>query len=124
MESESVSPDFTPDLMKRIMKKSKAKKEQGYFIFSVASIFVIIALGIIGYVISLIIAAPSATGDTVAGTKETVTILENLIVPIKNILSKTNIAMIGSIFSLGLLISVYFIFDLVKNAKGNLSRQH
>ena len=124
VKSESVSPDFTGKLMKRIMKKSKAKKEQRIFIFSISSIFVIIALGIIGYVMSLIFAAPPTTGGTVTGTRETVTVLENLVEPIRGFLSKTNISMIGSIFSLGLLISIYFIFDLVKHTKGNLSRQH
>jgi len=124
VESESVSPDFTQTLMKRILKKSRSKKEQGFFVFSIASVFVIIALGIIGYLISLMLAAPSSAGSTVAGSKETVTILENLIGLIKDFLNKTNIAMIGSIFSLGLLISIYFIFDLVKHTKDNLSRQH
>ena len=124
MKDDPVSSNFTDTLMKRIIKKSKAKKEQRFFVFSIASVFVIIALGIIGYVMSLIFAAPPTTGSTVTGTKETVTVLENLIVPIKNVLGKMNISMIGSIFSLGLLISIYFIFDMVKHTKGNLSRQH
>ena len=124
MKDEPVSSDFTDTLMKRIIKKSKAKKQQRFFVFSIASVFVIIALGIIGYVMSIIFAAPPTTGSTITGTKETVTVLQNLIGPIKDFLSKINISMIGSVFSLGLLISIYFILDLVKNTKGNLSRQH
>ena len=124
IEGESISSNFTSTLMEKIVKKSKAKKEQRFFIFSISSVFIIIALGIIGYVISLILATPQSASDTVAGTKETVTVLENLIVPIKTFLSKLNISMIGSVFSLGLLISVYFILDLMKHSKGNLGRQH
>lgn len=124
MKGELVSSDFTDTLMKKIIKKSKARKEQRFFVFSIASIFVIIALGIIGYIMSLIFAVPSTTGSTITGTQETVTVLQNLIVPIKDFLGKINISMIGSVFSLGLLISIYFIFDLVKHTKGNLSRQH
>jgi anti-sigma factor RsiW len=121
---DSVPPDFTSNLMKKISKKSRAKKEQRVFIFSVSSIFMIIALGIIGYMMALIFSAPPSAAGTVTGTQETLTLLENIIRPIKNFLGNANISVIGSIFSLGLLISVYFILDLVKHTKQNLSRQH
>lgn len=124
MEEEAVSSLFTPMLMKKIMKKSKSKKEQRFFILSVSSIFVIIALGILGYIVSLIFAAPQSTGGTVSGAQEIVNIIENLVTPIKNLLKGANISAIGSVFSLGLLISVYFVMDLIKHKDRNLSRQH
>ncbi len=124
MNVVSVSPNFTSSLMKRISKKSKVKKEQQIFILSVSSVFVIIALGILGYVLSLILASPVSLNGTVTGSKETISILENILTPIRDFISKINLSMIGSIFSLGLLISVYFVFDLIKHTKGNLSRLH
>ena len=124
IEPEAVSSAFTSSVMKNIMKKYKARKNQRYFIFSVASIFVVIALGIIGYLISLIFATPLTASAPVTGTKETVAVLENLTHFIRDFLGKANISMIGSAFSLGLLISIYFIFDLIKHSKSNLSRQH
>ena len=124
MKLESVSSDFTSKLMKRIIKKSNVNKEQRIFIFSISSVFVVIALGIFGYVLSLILQAPTSPDGAVTGTRETVNVLENIMVPIKNFFSKVNISVIGSVFSLGLLISVYFVLDVVKHTKRTLSRQH
>jgi hypothetical protein len=124
LEPEAVSTQFAPILMKKIMKRSKTKKEQRFFILSVSSIFVIIALGILGYMASLIFAAPQSTGGSVNGAQETVNIIESLVTPIKNLLNGANISTIGSVFSLGLLISVYFVMDLIKHKDRNLSRQH
>jgi anti-sigma factor RsiW len=124
MEAEAVSPLFTPMLMKKIMRRSKTKKEQRFFILSISSIFVIIALGILGYLVSLILAAPQSTGGTVSGTQETVNIIESFITQIRNLFKGANLSTIGSVFSLGLLVSVYFVMDLLKHKDGNLSRQH
>jgi anti-sigma factor RsiW len=124
MEEEAVSPLFAAMLMKKIIKRSKAKKEQRLFILSVSSVFVIIAFGILGYIATLIFAAPQSTGGTVNGAQETVNIIESLITPIKNLLRGVNISTIGSVFSLGLLISVYFVMDLIKHKDRNLSKQH
>jgi anti-sigma factor RsiW len=124
MEAEAVSPQFTPMLMKKIMRRSKANKEQRFFILSVSSIFVIIALGILGYIASLIFSAPQSAGGTVSGAQETVNIIENLVTSIKNLLKGANISTIGSVFSLGLLISIYFVMDLIKHKDRNLSKQH
>jgi flagellar basal body-associated protein FliL len=125
MKSESVSTDFTSVLMKRISKKSKAKKEQQTFIISISSIFVIIALAIVGYVMHLIFSAPpSTTGGTAMATRETLNIMKDVMEPVKSFFANVNISVIGSVFSLGLLISIYFVFDLVKHTKNNLSRQH
>jgi anti-sigma factor RsiW len=124
IEAETVSPQFTTELMKKIMKRSKAKKEQRLFILSISSIFVIIALGILGYLVSLILGGTQSTGGTVSGTQETVNLMENIVIAIKNLLDGANIATIGSVFSLGLLVSVYFVMDLIKHKNGNLGQQH
>jgi len=125
MKSESVSENFTSVLMKRISKKSKAKKEQRTFVISISSIFVIIALAIVGYIMSLIFSAPpSTTSSTTVATQETLNFLKDIIQPVKSFFGNVNLSVIGSVFSLGLLISIYFVFDLVKHTKNNLSRQH
>lgn len=124
MKIDSVSPDFTSGLMKKITKKSRAKNEQRVFIISISSVFVIIALGVLGYVMSLLFSAPPPQSGATTVTQETLTFLENITVPVKNFFTSTNISIIGSVISLGLLISVYFVFDLLKHTKGNLSRQH
>jgi len=125
MKSDSVSPDFTLVLMKRINKKSRAKKEQRIFILSISSIFVVIALAIVAYVMSLIFSAPPSTaGGTTVATRETLNFLKDIMQPVKSFFGNVNLSVIGSVFSLGLLVSIYFVFDLVKHTKNNLSRQH
>ena len=120
----SVSSDFTSVLMKKIAKKSRAKKEQKIFILSISSVFVLIALGILGYVLTIILSAPVSPDATVTGAKETVSFIQNIIGPVQNFFSGINLSVIGSVFSLGLLISVYFVLDLMKHTKRTLSRQH
>lgn len=124
MSRETVSPDFTAGLMKKINRKSTAKNEQRVFILSVSSVFVIIALGIIGYVMALIFSGPSGGGGTVAGTSEALAFLNSMIKPLKNLFGGTNISVIGSVFSLGLLVSIYFVLDLLKHSRTALGRQH
>jgi anti-sigma factor RsiW len=124
MEAETVSPLFTSVLMKKIMRRSKARKEQRFLILSISSVFIFIALAISGYLVSLILAAPQSSGGTVSGTQETVNIVENIITHIINLVKGTNLSTIGSIFSLGLLVSVYFVMDILKHKDGNLGRQH
>ncbi len=115
--------DFTYRIMERLAKKSKAEKEQKIFISLVSSVFVTIALGILVYLGYYIFSAASDIGfraqiGNMAGT------VENFIKPVKSIMRGDNISIIGSIFSFFLLVSVYFIFDSLKNSKNILSRQH
>ena len=116
--------DFTTKLMKKIVKRSKAKKDQKIFVFSISSIFVSISLLIIGYVVYLITSAPTAGQGSEKIIENTVNVFQNIAEPIKNFLTGKNIAIIGSIFSFGLLLSIYFVVDTLKRVKHNIGKSH
>lgn len=122
--TDSVSPDFTSALMMRIAKKSKSRKEQRAFIISISSLFVILALAAVGYVMALILSSAPAADGTATATRETFTFFKNIMEPVRSFFGSVNLSVIGSVFSLGLLISVYFVVDMVKHTRQNLGRQH
>ena len=124
LKQDELSPGFTSIVMNKITKRSKAKKEQRNFILSISSIFITISLGIIGYFIYALVSAPSTDSGNLVIVQDTMNTLKNITDPIKNILTGKNIEIIGSVFSLGLLASVYFLFESIKQNRHNISKQH
>lgn len=120
MQEDKVSVDFTESVMRRVNKKFVLPKQQNYFIFSIASILVIVCLGIVAYVISAILSSSPMQTESLQIT-ETVNRLGNgLILELKKLFSGKNLSIIGSVFSLGILISGYFFFEQQKRSKINL----
>ncbi len=114
MSPEVVSPNFTSTLMLRVQRSLKSKKEQNFFIVLVLSLFFLICLGIIGYVLANYI----FTAESSSGMFTEISVHpENLITLLRNFFSKGNISIIGSIFSFILLITGYFFYDSIKQAK-------
>lgn len=112
---EEVSPDFTSNLLLKVQRSLKSKKEQNFFIVSVLSLFFLICIGIIGYLLSnYIFTAESSSSDVVLQLTEH---SENFISLLSNLFSKGNISIIGSIFSFVLLIIGYFFFESFKQSK-------
>jgi Fe2+ transport system protein B len=115
MPVEGVSSNFTANLMLKVQRSLKSKKEQNFFIVSVLSLFFLICVGIIGYLIAnYIFTAEPNSSDIV--TKFTVR-SEDFITILHNLFSKGNISIIGSIFSFILLISGYFFYDSIRHSK-------
>ncbi|HSP87796.1 MAG TPA: hypothetical protein VLN45_06665, partial [Ignavibacteriaceae bacterium] len=82
---------------------------------SVLSLFFLICIGIIGYLLSnYIFTAESSSSDVVLQLTEH---SENFISLLSNLFSKGNISIIGSIFSFVLLIIGYFFFESFKQSK-------
>jgi len=100
---EEVFPNFTQTLMKRVQRSIKSKKEQNFFIVSVLSLFLLIAIGIIGYLLAnyIFTAEPGSSGTFTHFTQRS----EDFVTLLRNFFSKGNISIIGSIFSFILLIS-------------------
>lgn len=108
-----VSPDFTSLLMSKLMKQRKAKSEQKFFIISVGSVFVIIILIVLGFLISSILNTQ---------TSSSVSIMDNLVSFMADIGGKVslgfsgkNISIVGSILSFALILTAYFFFDYKKH---------
>ena len=112
---DEVSPDFTASLMLKIQKSLKSKREQNFFIVSVLSLFFLISIGIIGYLLAnyIFTAEPGSSDALTQFTQRS----EGFVTLLKNFFSKGNISIIGSIFSFILLVSGYFFYESIKHSK-------
>lgn len=115
MPVEEVSLNFTANLMLKVQRNLKSKREQNFFIVSVLSLFFLICIGIISYLLANYIFT-AEPGSSDVGTQFTEH-SENFITLLRNFFSKGNISIIGSVFSFILLISGYFFFDSIKHSK-------
>jgi hypothetical protein len=115
MPVEEVSSNFTSNLMLKVQRSLKSKREQNFFIVSVLSLFFLICIGIIGYLLAnyIFTAEPNSYDVVTQFTERS----EDFITLLKNFFSKENISIIGSIFSFILLISGYFFYDSLKHSK-------
>jgi hypothetical protein len=124
---DEVSAGFTDSLMKQIaLKKFALPKQQKYFIASIATFITLLCLVIFGFSISAVISTtPSSIGDSSSLFDSIPNLSEGLIKILKQMFSGTGLSIIGSIFSIIVLISGYFFFEMQKRTKANLSNgQH
>jgi len=127
LKEAEVSPDFTNDLMKQILKsRYVVPKQQKYFIVSVATFITLLCLVIFGFSISAIISsAPPSISESKSVVDSISNLSDGLVNVLKHLFSGEGLSIIGSIFSLLIIISGYFFFEMQKRAKANLSNgQH
>ena len=126
LKEDELSSDFTDRLMKKIVKRSTVPKQQKYFIASIVSFITLLCLVIFGFSISAILSASSSATSNTQSILDSVTGLsEGLVRSLQQLFSGTGLSIIGSIFSLIILISGYFFFEMQKRSKANLSNgQH
>jgi hypothetical protein len=112
---DDVSPNFTANLMLKIQRSLKSKKEQNLFVISILSFFFLISLGIIGYLLAnYIFTAEPGSSDAITQLTQR---SEDFVTLLRNFFSKGNVSIIGSIFSFVILISGYFFYESVKHSK-------
>ena len=121
LKENGVSADFTSKVMSKIgRRKFAVPKQQKYFIFSIAAFITILCLVILGFSISAIISASSAAKGSL-NIVDTVDVLSTGLVNfIKQLFSGKGLSILGSIFSLVIIISGYFFFEMQKRSKANL----
>jgi len=113
LPGEEVTPGFTADLMVKVKRSLKSKREQNFFIVSVLSLFLLISIGIIGYLIAYyLFTAESGSSDVL--TQFTIR-FDDFTILLKNFFSRGNVTIIGSVFSFILIISGYFFYDSLKH---------
>ena len=112
---DDVSLNFTANLMLKIQRSLKSKKEQNLFVISILSFFFLISLGIIGYLLAnyIFTAEPGSSDFLTQLTQRS----EDFVTLLRNFFSKGNVSIIGSIFSFVILISGYFFYESVKHSK-------
>jgi anti-sigma factor RsiW len=122
LKEDEVSAGFTEKLMKKIViRKSAIPKQQKYFIVSVATFITLLCLVIFGFSISAIISsAPSSIGESKSVLDSVTNLSDGLVKTLKHLFSGKGLSIIGSVFSLLIIISGYFFFEMQKRAKANL----
>lgn len=126
IQEDEVSVGFTENLMKQIVKRSTAPNQQIYFIASVVTFISILCLVIFGFSLSAIISATSSSIDEPKSVFDSVSNLSGgLVEALQQLFSGAGLSIIGSIFSIIVLISGYFFFEMQKRVKTNLGNgQH
>jgi len=126
LKEEEVSPDFTTDLMKRILKsRFVVPKQQKYFIVSVATFITLLCLVIFGFSISAIISsAPPSIGESKSVVDSITYMSDGLVKVVEKVFSGQGLSIVGSIFSIIIIISGYFFFEMQKRAKADLGNGH
>ncbi len=115
------SADFTLMLMKKIVRRTEPKGQR-YFIFSISSVFVLISLGIIGYLTSYILSLGNNSAESSSGINDFIYLVEKLVGGIKTLFTSGNISVIGFIFSFAIIISAWLFFDSHRQAKAKLTK--
>ena len=120
LKEDEVSLQFTETVMKKIGESYAVPKSQKYFILSISAFITLICLVILGYVISAILSSPSGSEsqpviDTLSQKSS------ELITYTKNLFTGKSLSIVGSIFSLIIMISGYFFFEMQKKGKAKLS---
>lgn len=120
IKEDEVSPGFTDKLMKQIVKRSAVPKQQKYFIASVTTFITILCLVIFGFSISAMISATSSSiGESKSIFDSIPNLSDGLVKTLKHLFTGAGLSIIGSVFSIILLISGYFFFEMQKRAKAN-----
>ena len=120
MQEDKVSVNFTNNVMTKLSKSFVIPAAQKYVIYSITSFLILLCIGIV--VVNSISIIPSTSPQTESlQITETVNRFGNgLISELKKLFSGKNLSIIGSVFSLGILISGYFFFEHQKRSKINL----
>jgi len=126
IKEDEVNLSFTDNLMKKIVKRTAVPKQQKYFIASVVTFITLLCLVIFGFSISATISTTSSSiGDSKSVLDSVSGLSEGLVKTLQQLFSGTGLSIIGSIFSIIVLISGYFFFEMQKRAKAHLSNgQH
>ena len=120
LKEDETSEDFTRLLISKLNKKFELPRQQKYFAFIIASIFVLICVGIVGYLATTIISTSTPQTESIQVTETVHQVSNGLIYELKKIFSSKNLSIIGLVFSLGIMISGYFFFENQKRNKANL----
>jgi hypothetical protein len=120
MQEDKVSVDFTNNVMARVNKKFALPKQQNHFIISITSVLILICLVIVTYVVTAVISSSAPQTESLQITETVNRFGSGLISELMKLFSGKNLSIIGSVFSLGILISGYFFFEHQKRSKINL----
>ncbi|UCH64706.1 MAG: hypothetical protein JSW63_08750, partial [Ignavibacterium sp.] len=117
IEEDKVPDGFTEKIISRLGKKYKAPAHQKWFFISIVVFVSLLSLLVLGYVIGEIIASIPPEHESAVPVETIDRLSDGLIIQLKSIFSGKNLSIIGSIISLGIMISGYFFFEHQKKTK-------
>ncbi|MGE5458305.1 MAG: hypothetical protein ACM3RX_08110 [Methanococcaceae archaeon] len=112
--------DIASKVMMRIQRRKKQKQEQKRFFIGIVSVFAIISLAITGTILYKII--ESAPNIQISLVDNSVNYFNKAADFIYRMFPSGGVSIIGSVISLGLIITAYFYFDLNKAKLAKHSR--
>lgn len=124
IKEDQVAESFANLVMKKLLSRKKAFKEQRHFIFVISSIFVSVLLVIIGFIIYYGVSQSGGTQTSQTYTQNIISFFRLIASGIAQIFSPRGISVFGSIISLGILVSGYFFFENLKASKQKIRRSH
>lgn len=118
---EEVSEQFTSNIMERILKEAKVKKADRNFILSIVSFIGLIILVLIGVAFSQIISS-SPNPSTVSFGDKITSFVSEIVSVVENIFTTKSVSIFGMVISLGLIISIFSLYESHKRTKDSLSK--
>lgn len=121
IKEEEPDKNFTLSVMNKIGYGLRSKRTDKYFIFSISSVLFAILLLVSGLIIGSSVSQlqnDSSSGKFIDNLNYYISFIIDII---GKLFSANNISVFGSIISLIILISAYFLFDSLKNSKGNFN---
>jgi hypothetical protein len=126
LKEDKVSIGFTDNLMKQILRrKFVVPQQQKYFIVSIATFITLLCLVIFGFSISAIISStPHSIGESKSVVNSITYMSDGLVKVVEKVFTGQGLSIVGSIFSIIIIISGYFFFEMQKRAKADLGNGH
>lgn len=112
---------FTSNIMEKILKKAKVKRADRNFVLSIASFIGLIILVLIGIAFAQILNT-SPNSSTVSFGDKITTFVSEVISVVNNIFTTKSVSIFGMVISLGLIISIFSLYESHKRTKDSLSK--
>ena len=111
MKEFKVRDNFTFQVMQKIKNSAKLKQKDKRFIAVIATIILVLSLAVVIYAFYLILPEAGISAATNQSIDNHIDYFVKQLISFDRIFNSQNISIIGSVFSLGLLISGYFFFE-------------
>ena len=119
---EAVNEKFTEMVMRKLNSRKKAMREQRNFLFIVLGIGGAIMAFVLGLVIFSAVTQTDGSNVSADYSQQVVSFFRHIAVGVLQLFTPKGMSIIGSIISLGILISGYFFFENLKSQKQNLPK--
>lgn len=117
IEEISVKQDFTNRVMNTLLKHKKAYQEQRKFILSISSVFIFLILFIIGIFLYFSFTLNNNSAASSNYLQVVISFFNVIASSLTGIFTPKGLSILGSVLSLGILISGYFFFENLKSTR-------